>query len=216
MSSNQNQIIDFDPSAGFKHAESIRQTLNSVNWMQIEWQKCGGNMAEYMIATLPSRLVIGALLCEIYLKSLNKLTGKDVTATHKLLKLFQSLNGKDRDVIEKNYKKSEDKIVDLIENSPYPNVFQRLSVLKILKNHNDSFVSWRYLHENDNNWLNVEGSLELVADAVRDAILFHKPEWKERALNDGWRITLGKRKAPSFKEETDEFFMPHIFIDHRK
>jgi hypothetical protein len=203
--------IDFEPVDGFKNAESIRQVLNSINWMEIEWSKCGNRSPEFNLSALPSRLVIGALLCEIYLKTLCKLTNKPVRDSHQILKLFQSLNGKDQNAITKKHGELQDILIERIKNSPVPNVFIKKTVHQTLKSHNNSFIHWRYTHEKKNKWEDIEGSLELVADAIRAQILSHKPDWSGLMLHDGWRTKLGNKEKPSFQQETDFLYFPTIF-----
>ena len=208
--------IDFDPLDGFKNAESIRQVLNSINWMEIEWSRCGNRTPEFNLKAMPSRLVIGALLCEIYLKTFCKLTGKKVKDIHQILKLFQTLNGKDQNAISLKHNELQEILIERVKNSPIPNVFIKKTAYQVLKAHNNSFIHWRYTHENKNKWDEIEGSLELVADAIRAQLLVHKPEWDEHVLHDGWRTQLGEKNQPSFKQKTDFLYFPTIFQNMRK
>ena len=208
---------DFKAENSFRHAESLRQALNTINWMSIEWRLKGGEDMEYMGATHSSRVIMGALVTEIYLKTLMKITGKEIPKSHLLFSLFKKLNKKDKSEIEKEFCRIQGTIDQRFVNSGIPFIPRSPSLIEVIKSYNDSFEYWRYAYEAEQpkHPSDLKGCLEMVSDAVRKRIVSLKPEWVEYQMHDAWRTKLGEGKKPDLKENNNFFYIPTIFQDMR-
>ena len=217
MNKNNVDLERFTAVSAFRHAESIRQSLNTINWMSIEWRLRGGMDMEYMQATHSSRHIMGALLTEVYLKALMKLRGKAIPKSHKLYSLFKKLDKHDKNEIVKEVDGIQSTIDKRRVESGFPFIIKSPSFIEVIDSHNDSFEYWRYAYEADDprQMHEMKGCLEMVSDAIRKRLVTLQPDWAQYQYHDAWRTRLGEGKSPNLKENNDHFYLPTIFQDMR-
>lgn len=208
----------FSALSAFRHAESLRQALNTINWMSIEWRLKGGEDFEYMKASDSSRIIMGALITEAYLKALMKLRGKAIPKSHYLYSLFKKLDRKDKSEIMKEFDGIQSAVDKRKVESGFPFIIKSPSFIEVISSHNDSFEYWRYAYEagDPRHIHEMKGCLEMVSDAIRKRLVTLQPEWAQYQYHDAWRTRLGEEKAPNLKENNDFFYLPSIYHDMRK